>query len=360
MNYFDLMIRRSRQAPAPAIPTDYVFYAPLHEDLNDVSQYARTLTAIDGTPVFTTENGIPCCQLDDWCFLETTDMSGISSGNHDFTLSVWYKPKDWLSERGILFAVGRYNSYQDVKLMTYDGYYAAGTWDFDNPSEARVFQNWVNLVAKYVASTRTYSLYINGYERFSSVCENNLDMPTEEGRISIGSLQGSYTTWWRDFFADAYVYNRALSDSEISALATQHEQTYTLIADNAEFSYYPVWYEEQINYASPNEPTFEIISGSLPNTLTLGVHTGKISGTAPLDADHTYNLVVSLTAPNSTPTTCNVTVHTYATARIYIDDMMYDFTRDGNEASSISFFSDEEVEQHPSERLASTLAHHAP
>lgn len=346
-NIFELMIRRSHATPptppTPSIPTDYVFYAPLSSDLDDISQYGRTLTATDGTPVFTTEDGIPCCRLDDWCFLETTDMSGISSGNHDFTLSLWYKPSDGLNDYGIMMAVGRDWSYQDVKLMMYGGYYAAGTWDFDNPSQAKPTSNWVNLVAKYVASTRTYSLYINGYERYSSVCSENLNMETgSDGRISIGSLRGSYTTWWRDYFADAYVYNRALTDTEISALAAQHSVSYACTMENSTYLEFPITYSEyEISYSSVNEPTFEITSGALPNTITFDTHTGKFYGTAPMDSDHNYNLSIRLTAPNSTPATGTVEINTYATARIWFDDQTFGIVRDGSESHEIDVSGDD-------------------
>ena len=344
-NILELMIRRSHQAtpPTPSVPTDYVFYAPLSSDLNDISQYSRTLTAIDGTPVFTTKDGIPCCRLDDWCFLETTDMSGISSGNHDFTLSLWYNPSDGaLNEYGIMIAVGRDWSYQNVKLMMYGGYYAAGTWDFDNPSPVKPTSNWVNLVAKYVASTRTYSLYINGYERYSSVCSESLNMPTENGRISIGSLQGSYTAWWNDYYADAYVYNRALTDAEISALAAQHSVSYACTMESSTYiDFFPTYGEYDISYSSVNEPTFEIVSGTLPSTITFDTHTGKFYGTAPTDSDHTYNLSIRLTAPNSTPATGTVVITTYATARIWFDNQTFSIVRDGSESHEIEVSGDD-------------------
>ncbi len=336
----------SSSSSAPTIPTDYVFYAPLHENLNDISQYARTMTS-DGTATFDTVDGLPCVTLSDWSCLRSYDMSGIPTGDHDFTLAVWVRSEYPSSYNGygIPIGIGTNSSYQSFCAIINDYQYESGMWDYHEYTGVKAFvSDWTHVLVRYVASTHTFALYINGYQRSSQQYSWGLDIPSSGGCICISGMNGDWTNGWYPCYCDAYVYDRALTDVEIGALASQHSISYACSIDETKYmEFFPSYNEYEFSYVSVNEPTFEIISGSLPSTITLDTHTGVFSGTAPLDADHTYNLTVRLSAPDSTPATCAVTINTYATSRIWFSDQSFSYVRDGSESQEINVYGDEDV-----------------
>ena len=368
MNFYDLMIRRSRYKDASdssssgasdsssstgdisdsssssvTIPSDYVFYAPLSTDLSELSQYARTITAVNGTPVFETQDGIPCCKLPSSTYLTTSYDSGITSGNHDFTMSIWVKPDaSRLNAYEFFYFVGVANNYQVFKMMNSYGVVEFDTWGFDNPSNTSVYAGWMHLVGRYTASTRAFDTFVNGEKVHTRTKYSDMNL-AGSGQISVGGSTAGYSAQGNEWYADALVYDRALTDAEIADLASQHSVTFSIEVQDETFSYYPSYSEKTIQVTSVNTPSFEIISGTLPSTISFDTSTGMFYGSAPLDDDHVYQVQVRVTALNSTPATATITLNTYATARINIDSSSITFVRDGSESFTISYFSDESV-----------------
>ena len=87
-------------------------------------------------------------------------------------------------------------------------------------------------------------------------------------------------------------------------------------------------------------PTFEIIQGSLPSTITFDTSTGKFTGKGPTDADHLYTLTVRITAEKSEPAEVNVAIYTYKTARISLAGASFDFMTEAASTKSVSCTSD--------------------
>lgn len=377
MNIFDLMIRRSRKHDASdssssggdisdssssisdssssggdisdsssssvTIPTDYVFYAPLSTDLSELSQYARTISAVGGTPVFETQDDIPCCKLPSSMYLTTSYDSGITSGNHDFTMSIWVKPDaSRLNEYEFFFFVGVARSYQVFKMMNARGKVEFDAWGFDNPSNTPVYAGWMHLVGRYTASTRVLDTFVNGEKVHTRTKPSNMNL-AGSGQISVGGSSAGYSAQGTEWYADALVYDRALTDAEIVDLASQHDVTFSIEVQDQEFSFYPSYSENKMQVTSVNTPSFEIISGTLPSTISFDTSTGTFSGSAPLDEDHTYQVQVRVTANKSNPATATITLNTYATARIDITSENVTFVRDGSDSFTISYFSDESV-----------------
>ena len=351
MNIFDLMIRRSRAQDASdsssssgaSIPSDYVFYAPLSTDLSELSQYARTISAVGGTPVFETQDDIPCCKLPSSMYLTTSYDSGITSGNHDFTMSIWVKPDaSRLNAYEFFFFVGVASTYQVFKMMNAYGVVEFDTWGFDNPSNTPVYAGWMHLVGRYTASTKVFDTFLNGEKVHTRTKPSNMNL-AGTGQISIGGSTAGYSAQGTEWYADALVYDRALTDEEIEDLASQHNVTFSIDVQDETFSYYPSYSENKMQVTSVNTPSFEIISGTLPSTISFDTTTGTFSGSAPLDEDHTYQVQVRVTANKSTPSTATITLNTYATARINIDSSSITFVRDGSDSFTISYFSDESV-----------------
>lgn len=163
--------------------------------------------------------------------------------------------------------------------------------------------------------------------------------------IGIGIRDNTTESKFRGgYMAGARIYDRALTAEECALLADEFSPEYTITANDLSFSLYQKNETYGITYTSPMTPvTFEIVEGSLPNTISFNTSTGQFTGKGLTDADHTYNLKVRLTAPKSIPATCNVTIHTYMTARISLNNQTFNFISNKSENFAISYTSDEEV-----------------
>lgn len=355
MNYYELMIRRSRsvEPPAPAIPTDYVFYAPLTKDLNDISQYKRTLTCSGTAPTFTTVDGVECMALPSGSYISTDDISGITLGDHSKAICLWAKIANTFSSYNypMLMTLGHFGEDHGCLHLIYGRYskWYAATWGGDSTftSEYNINEVWNCFIINYDASTSTYDVYLNGQLLSSNVKPNIMNIKSSAG-ITLAGVKGgtasSYIMPVTTYYRDVLIYDRALTSSEIEEISNLVDITYTITAQDLSCSFYQKDETFGIQYTSPGgTPTFEITSGELPNTISFNATTGQFTGKGLTDADHTYNLTVRLTAPNSTPATCNVTINTYMTARISITGKTFTFYTDGSESNTFTYKSDEAV-----------------
>lgn len=199
---------------------------------------------------------------------------------------------------------------------------------------------WVNLIATYNATTHDIKFYIN------SILKNTTnylvaDMVWAKMAIGGNSNLGEFSS---GYYTAARIYDRVLTDEEIALLATEFTPHYQITASDLTFSLYQKNETYGISYSSAMTPvTFEIIEGTLPNTISFNTSNGQFYGKGLTDADHVYNLKVKLTAPNSDPATCNVTIYTYKTARISLYNQSFSFISNKAESKSISYTSDESV-----------------
>jgi len=222
------------------------------------------------------------------------------------------------------------------KETTRSGNMVAGGSDiFAGTAEGNV---WHHLLQTY--SNDEYKCYDNGV-LVNTTSYSNLNLGY--GGIYIGNIVNDYD-YWNGYLAAARIYDRALTQDEIDTLASEFTVQYEITAQDLTFSLYQKNETYGISYSSAMTPvTFDIIEGSLPNTISFNTSTGQFSGKGLTDADHTYNLKVRLTAPNSIPATCNVTIYTYKTARINLYNQSFSFISNKAESKSISYTSDESV-----------------
>lgn len=349
-----MLIKRSRsvEPPAPAIPTDYAFYAPFTEDLNDISQSKRTLTCSGSAPTFTTVDGVECMSLPSGSYISTDDMSGITLGDHSKAICLWAKIASTFSSGRypMMMTLGYYGVNHGCLHLMYGHYskWYAATWGGDSTftSEYNINTAWNCFIINYDASTSTYDVYLNGQLLSNSVKANIMNIPSNAGIMLAGVKGGdsNYIMPVTTYYRDVLIYDRALTSSEIEAISNMVDITYTITAQDLSCSFYQKNESFGIQYTSPaGTPTFEIIEGTLPSSITFNTSTGQFSGKGLTDADHTYNLVVRLTAKHSTPATCNVTIHTYMTARISITGKTFKFYTDGSESNTFTYTSDEAV-----------------
>lgn len=219
---------------------------------------------------------------------------------------------------------------------------AAGGWGNDTRSGTSItLGSWHHYVQQYYADG-TLDLYLDGIQIAHLM---NKSFNINSIVFALGWLtQDVYSTsYLRGYVSTARLWNRTLSDTEIIELASERTPHYQITASDLSFSLYQKNESYSISYSSPMAPTFEIIEGTLPNTISFNTSTGQFSGKGLTDADHTYNLKVRVTAPNSDPATCNVTIYTYKTARISLYNQSFSFISNKAESKSISYSSDESV-----------------
>jgi len=320
------------------IPTQgLVFYASLKNASAATAETGQSLT-VQGTPQTTTVGSIECVSFNGSSqSIYTTDTTGLSTGMFPFTMSVWINNKGSATHKA--FFVGYASLNQGISM----GRNQRGSWMyggylpdiFVGTADNNI---WHHMLETYDGTQ--YKCYLDGV-LVNTTSYSNLNV--KYGGIYIGKVQNS-TEYWNGCLAAARFYNRVLTDDEITTLASEFTPHYTITVNDLNFSLYQKNETYSISYNSPmGVPTFEIIEGTLPSTISFNTSTGQFTGKGLTDADHTYNLKVRLTAPNSDPATCNVTIHTYKTARISLSNQTFNFISNKVETKTISYISDETV-----------------
>lgn len=205
---------------------------------------------------------------------------------------------------------------------------------YDEPTD---ISNWFNLLGTYDGTTRTRVLYINGKEIGSYTMGPDADITHGEFIINFDKLSDD------TYLAAARVYDRVLTSGEIQLLSEEIVPYGQITADDLTFSLYQKNETYGITYQSIYPVTFEIISGSLPSTISFDTSTGEFTGKGPTDADHTYELKVRLSATNMIPAEVTVTIYTYMTARIDLWDQTFNFVSNKSEWGYIEEIADESV-----------------
>ena len=249
-----------------------------------------------------------------------------------------------------MFGIGAWNNYQAVEILRRYGFLMVSCGNSDRDMTGNITTDrWYHLAFTFFKSGSSYVVrlyrdgtFVNQYTQSGS--SYNIQKCLGIGRNFSGSGYPNFRdTWFPGYLAGARIYNRALTDEEVYTLSQEFTPHYTITASDLSFSLYQKNETYSISYSSIMPVTFEIIEGTLPNTISFNTSTGQFTGKGLTDADHTYNLKVRLTAPNSTPATCNVTIHTYKTARISMSNQTFNFISNKAENKTIVYTSDEAV-----------------
>lgn len=232
MNYYELMIRRSRsvEPPAPAIPTDYVLYMPFTEDLLDHSEYERSFTITGTTPTLETVGNVPCATFPANTYMRTSDNTGFN-GNGNVTLSYWLKFESLQTNSNSWFyAMGSAGSSHGCVSVGYGveaGEYTGGIWgggDYTKLAPCTADLNWHHLAYIFGTDSKGH-IYLDGVEILVSTSTDSLSITN--GGWGIGNTPNNFN--WPPgvimHYAGVRTYYRAVTNDELQALASEFTPT---------------------------------------------------------------------------------------------------------------------------------------
>lgn len=237
MNYYELMIRRSRKSePPPVIPTDYVRRYLLTDNLKDSKHLDNSdynLTKPSGTTLsYATAFGHQCAKISNGCVYNLTGTgTGITNGG---ALSIWTCVPSAPSTTVKFYCFANAsNSFTSPFAVGYrNGHYAfAYTPSEGNANEAESSVNvavseWKLLTLNYDATNKKVQLWINDkleidvditdkLKKGSGIVVNgqNATNGTPDGMPDVNCRYRSLT-----------FFNRTLSPQEIKGLYVEYNQ----------------------------------------------------------------------------------------------------------------------------------------
>jgi len=201
------------------IPTDTLLYLPLAEDTDDESQYARTMSVIGNSPTFGTVDGVPCAYIAQNDALYTTDSTGVSTGDHDYTMSYWMRLADltglgsWLHG----FFMGWPDSGKCFNMGTSGDYYYYSIWSTfnGNASSPTPEMKWHHFVFTHTSSGEN-TFYIDG----TQVLTNNGALNLNTVNMCVGGSYGASlgNKMVNGYYAGCRIYDRVLTSLELALL----------------------------------------------------------------------------------------------------------------------------------------------
>ena len=236
MNYYDLLIRRSRKSePPPIIPTDYVRRYLLETNLKDSKNLDNSdydLVKPSGTTVsYVTKLGHKCANIGNGCVYNKFISMSITNGG---AMSIWTcvqsAPVVGVTFR--CFANASYSYTSPFAVGYRNGHYAFACHpDNGNTKEVESSVNvavseWKLLTLNYDATSKTVQLWINDKLEI----EANLTTTLSKGKGAVvngenatnGTPDGmpDVNCWYRSLT----YFNRTLTPQEIKGLYVEYNQ----------------------------------------------------------------------------------------------------------------------------------------
>ena len=207
----------------PNVPTDgLVFYAPLDKASTTAETGQELITS--GNVVYETVDGIPSAYFDGSSTIympdNSADIATLPSGNDPSTMSVWFKStgNEWGNLVGYcgnedtarciwLHSDGTISSSDGSNIM-----HGAGFRDDTN----HFGSNWCHALITYDGTT--LELYIDGVKKSTYAVSLN----TDTIRFGIANWPWTHNTYYfTGYLAAARIYDRVLSQDEITRLASE-------------------------------------------------------------------------------------------------------------------------------------------
>jgi len=193
-----------------------IFYAPLEQEESKLPTGQRITT--HGNISYTEVDGIKCAHFDGKSMLSFGENKIL--GNDPCTMSIWVYSTSKVSvkEYETAFAIGRQSRYSKRALIRQDGMFKFDAFNGPIYSRRPLRSQWNFIVAANSGSK--VNLYINGQLVGSSL----ITLQTLQDHISIGAIHevnGNTIEAWKGYLSHARIYNRCLSQQEISLLATE-------------------------------------------------------------------------------------------------------------------------------------------
>lgn len=210
-------------------PTDYIFYYPL---VSDFTEKVKNITLTGTNASFS--NITPSPSVSGSAFFNLGYVSSTNAALHlpniiDYSFSIWIYPTGTVTTAiyyvfdfysGGTNAIAVYILNNRIKITVQNN---PGDADYDISS---ITNNvWTHFVWT-VTNRKTYNFYINGNNISSTTMTNGIPS-ANRGNVGIGisnfsvATEANSNTYFRGYLSDFQVYNRPLSQSEITNIYTK-------------------------------------------------------------------------------------------------------------------------------------------
>ena len=250
----------------PYGPTNgLVFYAPLSDSIDPVVGGSPSVTK--GSANFGSVNGLNClmCNGNTRIIYQQTDK--LPTSNSPRSLSIWISRNTYVYSWNFCCGFG----YEDSDTFSLAFNSSRLTFYSRRLNKDIMLQNysennaWIHVVLCFDGTI--IKSYINGVYKTST---SSVSFSTSNGPVYLGFL-GTQNNYDFKGNATAYrIYDRELTQEEITELYNEFNPRYEITAsDQTWSSLTPAQIEGyDIVYSCPLTPSFEIISGSLPSSIT--------------------------------------------------------------------------------------------
>lgn len=215
---YSFWLKMDDNAPTTTVLDNYTNHDQTFEGTDPNTEDHHVAGVHDGALHF---NG-----TDNKIVLTTASYQDYMDDDQPFTIAIWWKPdapvsatyKDFLSsaaigEAGIQFKI-KNNKSQIYVVCKWDGSITATSFEWDEDDES-IWQHWA-----FVRDDRTIRMYKNGIKALEVTSDFWQGKFYTVGRaLSIGCQRGGYV-YAAGAADDVRLFNSALSDAEVLALAT--------------------------------------------------------------------------------------------------------------------------------------------
>lgn len=197
------------------IPADYIFYAPL-DSFAAAAETRQTINYTNAT--FTTVQGINCLQCSNGTTSASATVSDIPQGDASRSISFWGYAESYTSDWMAFLNYGTDSTNAFLVVRTHNNNAGFGFSYNDHDSEVDVSGAWHHF--GFIYNNGTATLYVDGM----SILSVSTLIDTQGTIFRIGEGVGQATNL-RGYIAAVRVYNRALTATEIAALAAEFTPT---------------------------------------------------------------------------------------------------------------------------------------
>ena len=299
------------------IPTDYIVYAPCsgYALSAETGQEFSMYEVYDDEYSFNTFKGIPCFQT--WqrqpSFLRVEEPSINQGTDKPRAYSFWFTCKNWSPNNMRGVALGDWadhkemcspNNPNEVNEIQAGGYgqdFGTGFYMEKN--------TWYHLVQQSDGNGNL-ELYVNGNLVYST-SGVYFDIDIDKFTIGANNSESYYDCYHYGNLAGVRLYNRMLTQDEITALANEYVPKYDAI-----FADQSIMFSNEEGAATKGllfdnrgyDYQFSIISGTLPNNVTFNPSGSFSYNSATISQNEVYSLGVQIEGRNINPTSAVVEI----------------------------------------------------
>jgi len=264
------------QVPSYVPTNGLVGYWPFNGNANDESGNGNNGT-VNGATLTTDRFGFVNSAYNFDGINNNLLISGSSSLNsietlNKITIAGWFNNKN-INVNSVFSFVNKYNPEFDSgwEIILAENY---ANWSTDAYVETTntciptlPVQSWEHIAITYDQSTSTVVLYVNGINICTKNCSSTINN-TNDGPLYFGYSPGGPDEYSTGYLDDIAIYNRALTDQEITNLynSANTNECLTMTINTGPLSTNPVTYTSSVNiYPNPANDQITIDCGNLAN-----------------------------------------------------------------------------------------------